>query len=1067
MVRLFGIGPEFDSVVNRRVRGAAGLTLFSLCLLAFDWTASAQVTVAAGRYTAQFERGALVELRNSKDAVLVERKDDVSAGLHLLSGSHVVETSETTQAWDTSLGAEEKYTSLAGLAGGQGSCKYMLDEKSGDLVIEQRFQSPEKGLWGIELPVATIPLSMNIIAPVQSGLRFTPSTPGNSHSFDYPCPWEAQMVIVEGEDGGFMVWAEDVEGIYKRLKIERNANGWRLAFITMPNAPFEDKDACVSVRWHLNTYEGGWRTAAQRYRDWAEAAFKPVRVEAQTPAWVKDIRCCMIMGLDPALLEALPAHFDPAQTLLYVPNWRAAGYDRSYPDYKEVDEKLAPFVARAHELGYRVMLHVNHFGCDPKHPVYKHMEMFQCRSPWGGHERDWWVWDRAKPPIKFAYINPASKKWRSFFVKCMQELCASYAVDALHLDQTLWIYNENQGPVDGLTMLQGNVALHRELREALPEVALSGEGLNEATYRYEAFAQRHVWGIDHANRRVMPGQLTAAHPISSYLMRPFVTMYGYLGMAPPDDDQMYAAWRDAYRFYGVIPTLNPSVDALNRPEAFMRQFLDETAYWLEQKVDINVDGAWPEEVAFPFKTARGTPVTWMQDRSLMSRSRVLSRTLKDVSWEESPGLIPGWRGYTEKLLLGLDPAFWYPVFPDERDLSRLRVTSLANGYAIDAVREQENLAFFRLRLASNSTVRLAPLLGGATCGSLLVNEQRFEVTGPLQGSDGAQFYAEDENLHAHPPWKTPISGKVYALFTLTVPANAARVVSDVALSPEAVGEGKSDGVTFQICVTRNETVQQRGIFQNTSKPREVGVGLNQFRGKEVTIEFSVDAGRNNNANYDWACWLNPRIECEWDKLSDISLANMAPWRLALCGERVLSLSGQAEAALQVTLPGTLYLLRGTPASVTSDTNLLDLERSVSFISDTGRLLDAPPFAAVERGKNIVGKQTRDSLFAHPPNHGRTQIDMAITLPTGPVCLHAFAGLRDGSESEGVVFAVEANGTELFREKFVPGAWQEVRCDLKPYAGKPTVLSLVTDADGSCSHDWACWGEPAIAPGVAK
>ena len=85
-----------------------------------------------------------------------------------------------------------------------------------------------------------------------------------------------------------------------------------------------------------------------------------------------------------------------------------------------------------------------------------------------------------------------------FFTEAMVELCRHTQADALHLDQTLCIYNDHNGRIDGLSMLQGSIQLHRQLREALPQVALSGEGLNEVTCRYEAFAQRHVWGLDHA-----------------------------------------------------------------------------------------------------------------------------------------------------------------------------------------------------------------------------------------------------------------------------------------------------------------------------------------------------------------------------------------------------------------------------------------------------------------------------------------------------------------------------------------------------------------------------------------
>jgi hypothetical protein len=143
------------------------------------------------------------------------------------------------------------------------------------------------------------------------------------------------------------------------------------------------------------------------------------------------------------------------------------------------------------------MPHVNYFGCDPKNPVFAQFKAYQARDPFS-KELLWWEWP-AEPPIKFAYINPASRAWRELFVARLKEVVSRHHVDAFHLDQTLSIYNDANGLVDGMNFFEGNVALHRELRAALPDVALSGEGLNEVTCRYEAFAQRHVWGMDHAH----------------------------------------------------------------------------------------------------------------------------------------------------------------------------------------------------------------------------------------------------------------------------------------------------------------------------------------------------------------------------------------------------------------------------------------------------------------------------------------------------------------------------------------------------------------------------------------
>ena len=68
------------------------------------------------------------------------------------------------------------------------------------------------------------------------------------------------------------------------------------------------------------------------------------------------------------------------------------------------------------------MLHVNYFGVDPLHALYKRFEPYQVRDAWGTHEKQWWVWPPEKPDIRFAYINPACKAWRECFVAAMVQL---------------------------------------------------------------------------------------------------------------------------------------------------------------------------------------------------------------------------------------------------------------------------------------------------------------------------------------------------------------------------------------------------------------------------------------------------------------------------------------------------------------------------------------------------------------------------------------------------------------------------------------------------------------------
>jgi len=1027
-------------------RGVVGLVAVSVAVAAGGVCGGEEID--AGGFQARFEHGALVGLQDTAGNVFVAATEPTKgAAVHHIEGDR----------WAASI------QQSAGEPDARVENAYAVDAASGDLVVTQHAESAEKGLWGVEWSIERIPLDMNIVVPAHSGLKLTRTTPGASYTFDYPHAWEAQLVIVEGAGRGFYVWAEDAAGVFKRLTLERRQEGWRLGFITMAYAPFEARSACDSVRWRVNVYEGDWRVPARRYRDWAEQAFGPTQVAEQDPAWVRDIRACVIMGLNIEVLEALPARLDPKQTILYVPSWRKAGYDRDYPTYDAPFETLDPFTTRAHELGFRVMLHVNYFGCDPLNPLYAQFEPYQCRSPWGSHEKDWWLWDRAEPPIKFAYINPAHKPWRDLFVSRMVELCSTCSVDALHLDQTLCIYNDHNGLIDGMSMIDGNVALHRALREALPEVALSGEGLDEVTYRHEAFAQRHAFGINHSEGTFSAAHLKAAHPISSYLLRPYTCMYGYLGCAPPTSGQLYSAWAEVYRHMGVIPTLKPNLAQLSNPTGFSKQFFEEAAFWLDQRVDVDVDAPWPAQVAFPFATATGERVVQTVDRRLLWGDREVSRTISGVAEVRAPGSIPGWHAYDEERIIGLDPGHWYPYSSTPRDLDALHVAALPESFTLDALAVHEDLAFVRTRAASSASIRLAGLIHDAACGSRPFEGQGTEVRGDLGAPDGASFVGTGDALHAHPPFRVAGTGVVYARFALRLPENAVGFISDVAMDDRAVGEDKTDGVTYGVRVQCGEREEHKELHNATSERRPLTMDLAPFAGKEVTLELTVHPGPQRNPSFDWARWYAPRIECDAATVADVTLAGVGPWSLALAGRDVFPLQGDKDGhTLHVPFPGAVYLLPSMPASPMLPLAIASASYRTTFVSDTGVVLDAPPHACAQPGESAVDGVTRAGIFAHPPDHGRTIVDIPMVLPGDPAAFHSFVGIRDRAKSAGVEFVVEANGGTLAREKVLPGAWHEVACDLTPWAGKPVVLSLITDSAGDYICDWAQWGELQIA-----
>lgn len=1035
------------------------------------------VVMEGPEYRAIVTEGCLDSLETSKGEKLVLRGDDSCSFAVYGEGTTSIATHTERPSRLMDDGSEvSTHSGFDGLENAAAESRVRIDAASGDLILDQSISTDTRGIWGVGWSVGRIPLDCSIIVPGHSGLRLTREMPERRMQFDYPQSWEAQLVIIEGAAYGFYVWAEDTDGRFKRLVVERFSDGWQLTFVTMNEAPFDEQTSCRSVPWHVNTYEGDWRLPARRYRDWAVKHFQPVPIEEQKPKWIRDIRAMVITGMDLAQLDALAKRLDPAQTVLYVPSWRTAGYDRDYPVYDRPLEALKPFIDRAHALGFRVMLHVNYFGVDPKNPLYAQFEPYQVRDCFGNHDRQWWLWTRAEPEIRFAYINPALKAWRDLFTERMVELCKSYNVDALHLDQTLCIYNDHNGRIDGLSMVEGNLALHRQLREALPDVALSGEGLNEVTYRHEAFAQRHAFGLNHADATWDRHRLALAHPISSYLFRPYTIINGYLGCAPPSRGQLYAAWNEAYEHWGVIPTLKPQGVDLADPKGFARQFFDEATVWQQRRLEIDFEGEWPARIAFPFRTADGAKAARTMDGRLIVDGSTISQTITGVSTVETKGTVPDWRAYDTDRVFGLDPKRWYPCFPEARPAQAFHVNRLPDGMIARTVLALDNLAMIRTESRTSVVADLVELSETAVGGSRPFHGERYECPAPFAGEDGARFERDaGDRLFAHPPWQAqqtnPNTGKsdshgtgvAYLRYQLDLP-NEGRLtfLADVAMRASSVGQPNSDGVTFGVTIRTDGSERKAEVHQATDGPVPLTLDVTELAGQKVELELSVDPGPKRSPSFDWAIWIRPRIEMDRTVRGTLSVRTDVEWTLALDAEGSVAMAAkEQDVLLKTSFPGTAFLLREEAAEVKVPCDLTVADRHVCFLDETGQEWASPATASVHVSESVVGGVASRGLFAHPPDGGRTVILMPMRLPPEAAVFRAKVGIRDGSKSTGVAFIIEVNGKPLAEERVVPGSWHDVELDLASWAGQPVVLSLITDSVGSFYFDWALWGEPRL------
>jgi hypothetical protein len=524
--------------------------------------------------------------------------------------------------------------------------RFESEPGTGDILVQQEGNLATNGLVGISCGIASVPDQLEVLVPGCSGQRFSADAPAQRRTFDYPMMWEAPFVLIQGQRGGVIIWADDPSHRFKTLVLDHSQRAFRLRFESRNLAPFEDKSVVASSRWRIRAYAGNWQAGAAIYRQWAKVRFGLVPLAQKNAAWACETRFVVTMGLNQSLLADLASRCSPPQTLLYLADWRKSGYDRNYPDYTAT-AALGPFMAEAHRLGFRVMLHVNYFGCDPRNPAYATFKQWQVRYPFSG-ELQWWEWP-AQPPIKFAYINPSSRAWRELFVKLMVNLVEGTTADALHLDQTLCIYNDKNGVIDGLNFIEGSLSLHRELRDALPQVALSGEGLNEITSQYEHFAQRHIWGMDHVHRTWDDRQVAMSHAISSAVVVPYTQIYGYLGMANPNDTELFNVWRRAYEHLGVLSTYAwPDKAQLDQLTAPIAALLDQARFFQKYQPTADFETPWHNQDLFVYRLKDGGQARFRRDQGVAFEAQlnrqapqVLERRIEGVSEATLPGSISG------------------------------------------------------------------------------------------------------------------------------------------------------------------------------------------------------------------------------------------------------------------------------------------------------------------------------------------------------------------------------------------------------------------------------------------
>ena len=943
-----------------------------------------------------------------------------------------------------------------------------VDARSGDLLIEQEGTSDTVGVYGIQWGCVNLNVrNLDLILPADGGQIIDAVSPFTSRDFHYPFPsWEVQLAILQGEQGGFFVWAADETFQFKVLHYERYIDGsFALGFETQNQAPFDTLTSAKSVVWRLNAYSGDWRVPARQYQEWMEQTFKPWRLD-EMPAWVGEIGL-VVTYIDPRLevgiLDKLAEQVDPTKTLLYLNEWRKDPFDVNFPDYTAKPE-FGRFVETAHQHGFRVMAHVNLIGVNADHPRYAEFQKFQYRNPWTGNLMGWF-WDRTDiPRNRIAAINPASAEFREYFVQQLKEVWQKYRVDAFFLDVSARVENDANGLIEGLNAGQGNVLLHKELAAAMPGVIFGGESLHEVTFFRESFAQRWKnppqWD---------PTRRSTPHPISAFLFSPYTVPYGYLALPNPDRGlQLYQEYLESYEIWGVFPTLRLSSGGDLGPERMRTQELLSIARtWQQRGLKPDFESDWTPNTLFQYvgedgeiatikKTETGT--TFVLPEESLGYERVLG-----VTQVKTQRNIPHWRAYNETAILGLHPEKSYFLSDTLRDLSQAHINALPDGVSVTESRVTENAALFRLERMDNShEIDLLSEIHHVRTGIVHKGKE-------LPRQRGASFHKTEISIagvrksaiDAHPPYENihgdHIRGdtSTFGEWTLSLPDTSTPLYLDFDIGLREGSEG-SDGVTFIVSIQGTEIFRR---LYNAQRWKHVRLDLTPYRKQRVTLRFSTTPGPVGNGAWDWAMWGDPEITHEpVSQLTEIGF--FIPDAPIRSFPDTLENHGDGQYSLKAQLPAQVLILFGTP----QQTEILDNLRDVHYVAGL-------QFDSIFRIGSVWGSGRRmhetadgirkETIFAHPPPGGQTVLQFLLALPATQEVTFSFSmGLPDRSCSiDGVFFKVLVNGQSRFEHlAFNEPGWVEARIPLSEFAGETMLLELVTDSGKTVSCDWAHWAD---------
>lgn len=938
------------------------------------------------------------------------------------------------------------------------------DSANDEVFVRLSGQSTKPGVRALVWGLQGFSSSGKFLLPAQAGIQFDKQSNPPNFSFAYPTHWESQFAIYESSGGGVLLYARDPKLLFKRLEGTRQSGTLDLVMWTFALGPWSSATEVPSMEWRLKTFRGSWRGAVDLYRAWSQSVL-PARVPDARRDWVKRIRAVItIFETETRFLDMVAQELDPSKTLIYLVNWRAAGFDVDYPDYTAKPETTA-FVQYAHGLGFHVMLHANAIGVTTSNAAYNSVAQYQLRDPETGDLLFWpWgLWPAGPPPPVFlqsyAFISPASSAYRTLFVQALQGVMQTVQPDALHLDAGGVMLNDGNGLIEGMTSIEGMIQLHRDLASTFPQVVFGYESETEALAGFHGFAQR--WSSDFPS-----------HPVSTYLMGSDVKFFGFLDQPNPGE----AGFVDYVRRYeaqGVIPTITVAHDDdLNPSQPGTPPVLQVLQLWQQHDFAPDWNGDWTGQ-HFRYISADGRTTATVQDSgtvvSLVVGGQTIYQRVRNANSISSSSFIPQWAAYDSSTLFGLDSNREYWMNPVARPSSELRLTGLPASVKLGlGTLVAGDYGFFELENVPTSNFAFIQEFWTAKIGINLGTSTDFR---PTSGAIAqvTQTLVEgklrDPVIVMQPPFGAVLGAATFVEYEVPVPATPSVLHFSAGMSDFGT---RSDGALFKVTVNGGQ-VWREEIRLGQWMPGQVD--LTPWAGQTVKIRFLVHPGVAVNPVEDL---------CTWGDFNITSAPTTAPVNFKVAVPDPLQLPS-ATSELQLTLtpnsalhsaaasiPARFAVFAKPPQPINVGESLLDQpfvvwKRSYKGFAFPFRVQDSGTIRPVTSAGSVMNR----ALAVEPPDRGFSLVTWSVQLPSNASQLVFSVGLADppapltSVQYSGVEFSVLINGQVVWDTQRQANGWTNFTVDLTPYRGQNVVITLQADSLGSGIFDWANWADLII------